>query len=109
MSFISVLKSVPGAVAAKAAPLTAKASAHAPELLLGGGMACIGGGTVYACKKTLDLATQLEESRTALNEANDLMKEQQENAGVYDDTIRVSVGIEDINDLISDFDNAINA
>lgn len=31
-----------------------------------------------------------------------------EKAGVYDDTIRVSAGIEDINDLIADFDNAIN-
>ena len=33
--------------------------------------------------------------------------EQRENAGVYDDTIRVSVGIEDIEDLIGDFDNAV--
>ncbi len=28
-------------------------------------------------------------------------------AGVYDDTVRVSVGIEDIDDLIMDFDRAI--
>lgn len=28
-------------------------------------------------------------------------------AGVFDDTIRVSVGIEDIEDLIADFTNAI--
>ncbi|MBO6301343.1 MAG: O-acetylhomoserine aminocarboxypropyltransferase/cysteine synthase [Ruminiclostridium sp.] len=34
-------------------------------------------------------------------------KEQREKAGVYDDTIRVSVGIEDIGDLINDFENAI--
>ncbi|MCR4780996.1 MAG: PLP-dependent transferase [Ruminiclostridium sp.] len=33
--------------------------------------------------------------------------EQRERAGVYDDTIRVSVGIEDINDLTEDFENAI--
>ena len=30
-----------------------------------------------------------------------------ENAGVYDDTIRISVGIEDIEDLIDDFSQAI--
>ena len=34
-------------------------------------------------------------------------EEQREKAGVYDDTIRVSVGIEDINDLKEDFENAI--
>ncbi len=34
-------------------------------------------------------------------------EEQRENAGVYDDTIRVSVGIEDIGDLINDFENAV--
>ena len=33
--------------------------------------------------------------------------EQMENAGVYDDTIRISVGIEDIEDLIDDFSQAI--
>lgn len=34
-------------------------------------------------------------------------KEQKEAAGVYEDTIRVSVGIEDIQDLIADFSEAI--
>ncbi|MBQ5332379.1 MAG: O-acetylhomoserine aminocarboxypropyltransferase/cysteine synthase [Oscillospiraceae bacterium] len=34
-------------------------------------------------------------------------EEQRINAGVYDDTIRISVGIEDIDDLIADFKNAI--
>ncbi len=33
--------------------------------------------------------------------------EQKLDAGVYDDTIRISVGIEDIDDLINDFRNAI--
>lgn len=33
--------------------------------------------------------------------------EQRRNAGVYEDTIRISVGIEDINDLIADFRQAI--
>ncbi len=36
-------------------------------------------------------------------------REEKENAGVYDDLIRISVGIEDIEDLIADFDQAIQA
>lgn len=34
-------------------------------------------------------------------------REEKENAGVFDDLIRISVGIEDIEDLIEDFKNAI--
>jgi len=34
-------------------------------------------------------------------------EQQKRSAGVYDDTIRVSVGIEDIDDLIADFAQAI--
>jgi len=34
-------------------------------------------------------------------------EKRREQAGVFEDTIRVSVGIEDINDLIEDFDNAV--
>ncbi|MDE7230108.1 MAG: PLP-dependent transferase [Oscillospiraceae bacterium] len=34
---------------------------------------------------------------------------QKHSAGVFDDTIRISVGIEDINDLIGDFDQAIKS
>lgn len=34
-------------------------------------------------------------------------KKQQEQAGVYEDLIRISVGIESIDDLISDFENAL--
>ena len=34
-------------------------------------------------------------------------KEEQEHAGVYEDTIRISVGIEDVEDLIADFTQAI--
>ena len=33
---------------------------------------------------------------------------EREEAGVYDDLIRVSVGIEDISDLIADFDQALH-
>ena len=35
-------------------------------------------------------------------------EQEKENAGVYDDLIRVSDGIEDIEDLIADFENAFN-
>ena len=35
------------------------------------------------------------------------MAEEMEKAGVYDDLIRVSVGIEDIDDLIEDFGGAL--
>ena len=34
---------------------------------------------------------------------------QKRSAGVFDDTIRISVGIEDINDLIGDFDQAVKS
>ena len=36
-------------------------------------------------------------------------REEMEAAGVYDDTIRVSVGVEDVEDLIEDFTNAVRA
>ena len=36
-------------------------------------------------------------------------KKQRENAGVYDDTIRISVGIEDIKDLKDDFYHSIKS
>ena len=32
---------------------------------------------------------------------------EREEAGVYDDTVRVSVGIEDVDDLIDDFKHAL--
>ncbi|MEE0929684.1 MAG: PLP-dependent transferase, partial [Acutalibacteraceae bacterium] len=35
-------------------------------------------------------------------------EEQRRNAGVYEDTIRISVGIEDIEDLKEDFKQAID-
>ena len=41
---------------------------------------------------------------------NDLSAQYQrrtEHAGVYEDTIRISVGIEDVEDLIADFTQAI--
>jgi O-acetylhomoserine (thiol)-lyase len=36
-------------------------------------------------------------------------EEEKQAAGVYDDQIRISVGIEDIRDLIADFDQALSA
>ena len=35
--------------------------------------------------------------------------QEKENAGAYSDLIRISVGIEDIEDLVDDFEQAINA
>lgn len=34
--------------------------------------------------------------------------EEKVNAGVFDDLIRISIGLEDIEDLIADFENAIS-
>ena len=36
-------------------------------------------------------------------------EKQKRNAGVFDDTIRISVGIEDIEDLKSDFKQAVDS
>ena len=35
-------------------------------------------------------------------------EQEREDAGVYDDLVRVSVGIEDIADIIGDFDRALS-
>ena len=69
MNIISIVKSVTMGVGSKVAPLTAKLSAHAPEILLVSGLGCIGGGTVLACKKTLDAKEIVEEG---MSEAEDL-------------------------------------
>lgn len=62
----------------------------------------------YAC-----IATNIGDVRTlVIHPASTIYThsntEQQVNAGVYDDTIRISVGIEDIDDLIADFRQAID-
>ena len=62
----------------------------------------------YAC-----IATNIGDVRTlVIHPASTIYThstpEQQENAGVYDDSIRISVGIEDIDDLIADFKQAID-
>jgi O-acetylhomoserine (thiol)-lyase len=36
-------------------------------------------------------------------------QQEKENAGVYDDLVRISAGIEDIEDLLEDFTQAIQA
>jgi O-acetylhomoserine (thiol)-lyase len=61
----------------------------------------------YACK-----ATNIGDARTlVIHPASTIYthssEEQQQNAGVYPDTIRVSVGIEDTQDLIQDFTDAV--
>ena len=40
---------------------------------------------------------------------SDGKKEEKTDAGVYDDLIRISVGIEDIEDLMEDFTHALQA
>ncbi|MGN0637010.1 MAG: O-acetylhomoserine aminocarboxypropyltransferase/cysteine synthase family protein [Huintestinicola sp.] len=62
----------------------------------------------YAC-----IATNIGDVRTlVIHPASTIYThstpEQQVNAGVYEDTIRISVGIEDIDDLIADFKQAID-
>ena len=62
----------------------------------------------YAC-----IATNIGDVRTlVIHPASTIYThstiEQQVNAGVYEDTIRISVGIEDIDDLIADFRQAID-
>ncbi len=63
----------------------------------------------YACN-----ATNIGDIRTlVIHPASTIYihntEEQKEAAGVYEDTIRVSVGIEDIQDLIQDFTEAVQA
>ena len=50
-----------------------------------------------------------EEQETKKNDTEQInqKEKQKEEAGVYDDLIRVSVGIEDLGDLIEDFRQAI--
>lgn len=61
----------------------------------------------YAC-----IASNIGDVRTlVIHPASTLYiqadKEEMERAGVYDDTVRVSVGIEDIEDLVGDFTKAV--
>lgn len=63
----------------------------------------------YAC-----IASNIGDVRTlVIHPASTLYihtsREEMEAAGVYDDTIRVSVGIEDAKDLIRDFTDAIRS
>ena len=51
------------------------------------------------------LAAKLKEQESTLN-AHSTQKEKEE-AGVFDDLIRISVGIEDVEDLIEDFKHAL--
>ena len=58
-------------------------------------------------------ATSIGDTRTLIiHPASTIFRnktqEQRETAGVFDDTIRVSVGIEDIKDMIDDFTNVLN-
>ena len=63
--------------------------------------------------KYAHIATNIGDVRTLVIHAastiyNHATEQQKENAGVYDDLIRVSVGLEDIEDLKEDFAQAIS-
>ena len=70
----------------------------------------------YECINALKYAakaTSLGDTRTlVIHPASTIYRnnppEQREAAGVFDDTVRVSVGIEDTSDLVEDFTRAIN-
>ena len=53
-------------------------------------------------------AATLELIRLGIEQLHKEQKEQKQAAGVFSDTIRVSVGIENIEDLIEDFVSAVN-
>ena len=86
---------------------------------LGGGILTFRAGSkvkAYECINALKYvakATSLGDTRTlVIHPASTIYRnnfpEQCEAAGVFDDTVRVSVGIEDTSDLIEDFTRAIN-
>lgn len=64
----------------------------------------VGGGKValHKVKRILDYGPKI-----TLNVHS--TQEEKETAGVFDDLIRISVGIEDIDDLIDDFKQAIES
>lgn len=85
---------------------------------LGGGILTIRAGSkerAYQLMNALDYAlnaTNIGDARTlVIHPASTIYihntEEQMRNAGVFEDTIRVSVGIEDVSDLIEDFTSAI--
>ena len=84
-----------------------------------GGMIAFDVGTVEAGKKVCNnvklctLATSLGGVETILQHSASMThaavpQEARERAGVTDGLIRLSVGIEDVNDLIADLDQALN-
>lgn len=84
----------------------------------GGGIITIGAGSkerafkIINSLKTAIIASNIGDVRTlVIYPATTLFlhntKEEMNAAGVFDDTVRISVGIEDIEDLITDFKNAI--
>ena len=86
----------------------------------GGGILTFRAGSKERAFKILDalkfaiIASNIGDLRTLIiHPASTLYlhssREETEAAGVYDDTIRVSVGIEDVDDLIDDFVSAIKA
>lgn len=85
---------------------------------LGGGILTLRAGSkekafkIINSLKTADIASNIGDVRTlVIYPATTLYlhntKEEMNAAGVFDDTIRISVGIEDVEDLTADFTNAI--
>lgn len=85
----------------------------------GGGIVTIGAGSKERAYKLMNSlkyalnATNIGDARTlVIHPASTIYihsnAEQREAAGVHDDTIRISVGIEDAHDLIEDFTAAVN-
>jgi O-acetylhomoserine (thiol)-lyase len=86
----------------------------------GGGIITIGVGSKERAFKLLNSlklatnATNIGDIRTlVIHPASTIYahntEQQKINAGVYEDTIRISVGIEDIEDLIEDFEQALSS
>ena len=87
---------------------------------LGGGIITIRSGSKERAYKLVNnlkyatIATNIGDTRTLVIHAASTIyihssEEQKKNAGVFDDTIRISVGIENTNDLIEDFKQAIES
>lgn len=101
-------------------PLLSEKKALSQKYLkgFGGGIITIGAGSKEKAFKIINslkiatVASNIGDVRTLVIYPKTTLflhnsEEEQKSAGVFDDTIRISVGIEDVQDLIEDFQNAI--
>lgn len=63
---LEIIKTAAGALKTKAAPVIFQLRKHAPEILVGLGVVSVGGGTVLACKATLEAKEILSEDVTTV-------------------------------------------